>query len=160
MIIRYAEAKDANEINNLLYQVHKVHSDGRPDLFMPGQKKYSDSELLEIIKNTEELPVFVAESEGQVVGYAFCQLIRSEENSRTLNTLYIDDLCVDEKMRGKHIGTELLKYVLSFAKENGFYNVTLNVWALNESALKFYEKNGMKIQKYGMEIEPPLNFQG
>ena len=152
MLIRYADDKDIKEINKLLYQVHKVHSDGRPDLFMPGQKKYSDSELLEIIKNTEELPVFVAETEGQVVGYAFCQLIRSEENSRTLNTLYIDDLCVDEKMRGKHIGTELLKYVLSFAKENGFYNVTLNVWALNESALKFYEKNGMQIQKYAMEM--------
>ena len=31
------------------------------------------------------------------------------------------------------------------------YNVTLNVWSLNESAMKFYEKCGLKSQKIGME---------
>ena len=38
-----------------------------------------------------------------------------------------------------------------FAKENGCYNVTLNVWSCNESAMKFYEKCGLVPQKVGME---------
>ena len=68
-----------------------------------------------------------------------------------IRTLYIDDLCVDETKRGMHIGTDLLAYVKSFAKAQGCYNVTLNVWALNTEAYRFYEKAGMHIQKFSME---------
>lgn len=78
-------------------------------------------------------------------------MIRTSKNNRSINTLYIDDLCVNESKRGNNIGTEILNYVTDYAKKNNFYNITLNVWALNESAKKFYENNGMKIQKYGME---------
>ena len=33
--------------------------------------------------------------------------------------MYIDDLCVDETLRGQHVGKQLYDYVLAFAKENG-----------------------------------------
>ena len=68
-----------------------------------------------------------------------------------IRTLYIDDLCVDETIRGQHIGKALYEHVLAFAKESGCYNVTLNVWSLNDSAMRFYEKCGLKPQKIGME---------
>ena len=68
-----------------------------------------------------------------------------------IKTLYIDDLCVDESVRVMHIGRTLYEYVLDYAKMHGYYNVTLNVWADNTNAVKFYEKIGMKIQKIGME---------
>ena len=68
-----------------------------------------------------------------------------------IKTLYIDDLCVYENLRGQHIGRQLYEYVKTFAKENGFYNLTLNVWSLNEGAQKFYESVGMVPQKIGME---------
>ena len=68
-----------------------------------------------------------------------------------VKTLYIDDLCVEEKLRGEHIGKQLYDFVISYAKQNGYYNVTLNVWADNTAAVKFYEKIGMRIQKIGME---------
>lgn len=38
MNIRKAEKKDIPQIETLLYQVAKVHSDGRPDLFQAGKK--------------------------------------------------------------------------------------------------------------------------
>ena len=41
--------------------------------------------------------------------------------------------------------------MIEYAKVCGCYNVTLNVWAGNDSALKFYEKVGLKVQKTGME---------
>ena len=55
------------------------------------------------------------------------------------------------RARGGHIGTKLYEYVLDFAKKSGCYNVTLNVWADNTAALKFYEKIGLRVQKIGME---------
>ena len=56
-----------------------------------------------------------------------------------IKTLYIDDICVDEKARGQGVGRTLYDAVIAFAKESGCYNVTLNVWTCNEGALKFYE---------------------
>lgn len=46
---------------------------------------------------------------------------------------------------------QLHEYVLDYAKEHGYYNVTLNVWADNAGAVKFYEKLGLTIQKIGLE---------
>ena len=69
-----------------------------------------------------------------------------------IKTLYIDDLCVDETLRGKHIGKNLYEAVLIYAKEHDCYNVTLNVWACNTSAMRFYEACGLKPQKVGMEV--------
>ena len=151
-MIRKAELRDIPALGRLLYEVHKVHSDVRPDLFKAGARKYTDEQLEEILQSGER-PVFVAELDGQVAGYAFCipkQLV-GDRSMTDVRTLYIDDLCVDEAARGKHIGTKLYDFVLDFAKRQGYYNVTLNVWADNKAAVKFYEKIGLRIQKIGME---------
>ena len=153
MNIRRACLKDMDGINNLLMQVCLVHHRGRPDLFKYGAKKYTDEELSDIIKD-DLRPILVATDEkDQVLGYAFC-IFQQHINNNILTdvkTLYIDDLCVDENLRGQHIGKKLYDAVLSFAKDHGCYNVTLNVWSLNEPAMKFYESCGLKPQKIGME---------
>lgn len=66
-------------------------------------------------------------------------------------TLYIDDICVNEATRGKHIGKALYEYVRDYAKSIGCYNITLNVWEGNDAAYSFYKNMGMRIQKTGME---------
>lgn len=149
--IRKAGLDDIESLGRLLYQVHKIHSDARPDLFVAGSRKYTDGQLEQILKDQSK-PVFVATENGAVQGYAFCVFINNTEASHTdIQTLYIDDLCVDETCRGKGIGKLLYAHVLDFAKKSGCYNVTLNVWADNKSAAAFYEKIGMQIQKIGME---------
>ena len=152
MNIRRAVYSDMEGINNLLRQVLEVHHKGRPDLFKGGVKKYNDQQLKEIIDDNNR-PVFVAVEDDIVLGYAFC-IIKQAVNDNILTdikTLYIDDLCVDENSRGMHIGKGLYEFVLDYAKSIGCYNVTLNVWALNDSAMKFYESCGLKPQKIGME---------
>lgn len=153
MKIRRAEEKDMNGINKLLCQVLMIHHNGRPDLFKGNVKKYTDEELLEIIKNDTK-PIFVGVDDNDTVfGYAFCVFQQHiKDNILTdIKTLYIDDLCVDENSRGQHIGRQLYEYVLAFARESGCYNVTLNVWSCNEDAMQFYEKCGLVPQKIGME---------
>ncbi|MGN1479451.1 MAG: GNAT family N-acetyltransferase [Acutalibacteraceae bacterium] len=153
MNIRRAQEKDIESIDRLLCQVLEVHHGGRPDLFKGNTKKYTDSQLSEILRD-DSRPVFVAEDEnGNVQGYAFC-VFQSHEGDNILTdikTLYIDDLCVDENVRGQHIGRSLYDYVLDFAKREGCYNVTLNVWDCNKSAMKFYQSCGLSVQKTCME---------
>lgn len=153
MNIRRAKDSDLKEINELLAQVDLVHHLIRPDLFNIGNK-YTDEQVLEIIKN-DETPVFVAVDENdKAMGYAFCMFKQhlTEEFLTDIKTLYIDDLCVYEHLRGQHVGRALYDYVCNFAKENGCYNITLNVWEGNDSAKRFYESVGMKPQKTGMEM--------
>lgn len=151
MYIRKAEKKDIPQIETLLYQVAKVHSDGRPDLFQAGTKKYSSEELNELLEDYIR-PIYVAEEEGKILGYAFCIFQENYSNLLThIKTLYIDDLCVLEGIRGKGVGTKLYQHVIKIAKQSGCYNVTLNVWACNEEAKAFYEKCGLDVQKIGME---------
>ena len=151
--IRRARECDMKDINRLLVQVNMVHHQGRPDLFRAGKKKYTDKQLRKLIHD-DSRPIFVAVDEQErVLGYAFCIFQQHlDDNILTdIRTLYIDDLCVDETIRGQHIGKSLYEAVLAFARESGCYNVTLNVWTLNEGAMKFYGKCGLKPQKVGME---------
>ncbi|MDO4607799.1 MAG: GNAT family N-acetyltransferase [Clostridia bacterium] len=153
MTIRRAKNKDGKRINELLYQVARVHADGRPDIFKPATKKYSDDELFKIIKN-DQTPIFVATDDADnVLGYAFCvyQITKDSLLLQDKKTLYIDDICVDQNARGCGIGSTLYNYVVDFAKQNGFDNITLNVWSLNEGAYKFYKKCGMTPLKVTME---------
>ena len=151
-LIRKAEPRDLGAVNKLLGQVLRVHHQGRPDLFKATGKKYTDEELLAIFANPET-PVFVFEEDGTVLGYAFC--IAQFSSSHCLNplkTLYLDDLCVDECARGKHIGKALFEYVKAFAEQEGFYNLTLHVWECNPGAKAFYESLGLKPQYTSMEL--------
>lgn len=153
MVIRRANEGDIPAIGRLLKQVLDVHHKGRPDLFRAGAKKYTDDELTVLLAD-DTRPVFVAVDDTHAVcGYAFCVFEKhSGHNILTdISTLYIDDLCVEETSRGQHVGKRLYEYVRAFAKEQGCYNLTLNVWACNTPALRFYEAMGLVPQKFGME---------
>lgn len=130
-----------------------MHHKGRPDIFKIG-RKYSDTELETML--TDDLrPILVCTDENdEVMGYCFCILLQHVDNSvlTDIKTLYIDDLCVDETLRGKHVGKQLYDAAVALARESGCYNLTLNVWSCNPSALRFYEKCGLVPQKIGMEI--------
>ena len=153
MNIRKANEHDIAGINALLYQVHRIHAEGRPDIFRLGNKKYNDEELCAIIADNNT-PIFVAVDEGEkVLGYAFCIYEEVKGNTSLMDrkTVYIDDLCVDAAERGQHIGTALYEHVQAEARKEGCQAITLNVWCLNEGAMRFYEKLGMKPLKVVME---------
>ena len=155
MFVRRAVTKDIPEIARLLYQVNNVHADIRPDLFIHGKRKYSDEEIEAIIKS-DETPVFVCYEDVNsdvLLGYCFSAFEKKHGHSlQPVKTLYLDDICVDEAARGKHVGTEIFIHVKDFAEKNGCYDLTLNVWEGNDAAKSFYEKMGFKVLKYGMEF--------
>lgn len=153
MNIRRANEKDIPRLIELLGQVLQIHADIRPDIFIAGTTKYTNEELLEMIKDDTN-PIYVAADENDVcMGYAFCRLREQpfSNNMVPFTSLFIDDLCVDALTRGQHIGEALFEHVKSEAKRLGCYEVTLNVWTGNTSAEKFYEKMGLKTKERQME---------
>ena len=142
--IRRGEEKDLEGIKKLLFQVNQLHADGRPDLFKSGGIKYTDAELRDILSD-DSRPVYVYAPEGRVLGYVFCVFEETAETSslRPVRTLYIDDLCVDEKARGQQIGRKLYDRAVQLARDSGCGRVTLHAWNFNQKAFGFYEKLGM-----------------
>ena len=152
MEIRFAKTADVPGILELLRQVGRVHHEGRPDLFRANAQKYGASQVIAML-DSPTTPIFVAVEESKVLGYGFC-FIKECKQDPVLNdhtSLYIDDLCVDQACRGRHVGTALYETICDYAKMRKCYSVTLNVWCCNEPAMRFYEKCGLKPQKIGME---------
>ncbi len=151
MMIRRATKNDIPDLIALLHQVDAVHHGIRPDLFKGNTPKYDEQQLAAIIDDAG-MPIFVCD-EGKVVAHAFCQITEVKDHRllQDVKTLYIDDICVDESVRGQHIGKALYNYVRDYARSIGCYNLTLNVWEGNGPATDFYKAMGMKVQKTGME---------
>ena len=151
-MVRKADKRDIQAIIELLHQVNMVHHVLRPDLFKPHTTKYNEQEL-EALMDDDSKPIFVFD-DGAVLGHAFCMIteVRNNKLLQDIKTLYIDDICVDEKARGKHVGKALYEYVRDYAALVGCNNITLNVWEGNDAALSFYRNMGMKVQKTTMEI--------
>ena len=152
-IVRRAKTADIPAIIDLLHQVNMVHHRLRPDLFKPHTTKYDEQEVAALIADNLT-PVFVYD-DGGVLGYAMCQIheVFGDRLLQDGKTLYIDDTCVDESARGRHVGKALFDFVSDYARSAGCSSLTLNVWAGNDAAMAFYQSMGMHVQKTGMEMK-------
>ena len=152
-MIRRADIEDIPRIMDLLGQVDMVHFRSRPDIFKPNTTKYTEQELCAIMAD-DNTPIYIYD-DGDVKGYVFAQVLEMK-NDRLLQdrkTLYIDDLCVDEAARGKHIGSQLFEFIRDYAQSIGCQAITLNVWEGNDTAQAFYLQRGMRAQKTYMELK-------
>ncbi len=152
-MIRPAIPADIPALTRLLLATCAHHGAIRPDIFRAGGLKYTESDLLAILSD-ESRPIFVYEEQGQVLGFCFCQWVEHRGSPVMTNRreLYIDDLCVDEPYQRRGIGEALTRHAIAVAKEGGCAFVTLNVWTGNESAIRFYEKMGLRPRKTTLEL--------
>ena len=154
MNIRKADHRDIPGIIELLKQVGQVHHHIRPDIFRAGAQKYDEAALAAILADPMR-PIFVAVAGSFVLGYCFCihENIQGDPVLTDRKELYIDDLCVDERHRGQGIARAIYAHTVDYAKSCGCTNLTLNVWAGNDNARRFYELAGMTPRKTYMEMK-------
>lgn len=153
MIIRKARMEDRLGIERLLKEVNNLHQKLRPDIFIENVIKYNEEQFNALISNGAT-PIFVAvDEDGNVLGHLFCQVRDYADVAvyKDFKTLFIDDLCVAESAHRQGIGKSLFDFALKYARQNGCYDVTLNVWSGNDSALAFYGKMGMFPKETQME---------
>ena len=151
-MIRLATTNDIPRLLELLHQVNMVHYERRPDIFKPHTTKYNAEQLQDLLTQPDKA-IFVYEDDG-VQGYAFVQMedVHDDILLQDMRTLYIDDICVDEQARGKHVGKQLFEHVRAYAEKLVCGAITLNVWEGNDAAMAFYRKLGMSVRKTCMEM--------
>ena len=150
--IKIPQIEDFNRINELAKQVHELHVNWRPDLFLSVEEVISKENFEKMIQAKE---IFVAKIEDEIAGYiTFNIKEKNNPNMRYRKQLQIEAICIDEKNRGKGIGTQLLKHVKQYGKENDCTDIYLTVNEENVSAIKIYEQFGFKVKNiaYSMKI--------
>ncbi len=156
MNITRAKESYIPQIIDLLKDIGMIHHSGRDDVFRANIIKYSSDEIQAVLHD-ENNPLFVvlAEDQETVLAYVFCKVIIRENSEifQDRKILFIDDLCVSEELRGQNIGGKLLEFLKGYAREISAHSLELNVWEFNESAIKFYEREGFYTQKRQMEFD-------
>lgn len=152
MKIEVPKIEDFNRVNELAKQVHELHVNWRPDLFLNVDEVIIKEDFEEIIQAKE---IFVAKIQDEIVGYITFNIKEKDNSSmRYRKQLQIEAICVDEKSRGKGIGTELLNYTKEYGKENNCTDIYLTVNEENKNAIRVYEEFGFKVKSiaYSMQI--------
>lgn len=91
-------------------------------------------EQLEHSLRLENVLCYVAKNDDKVLGFVLI-----EETPYDFDIL---EIVVDQELRGRGIGTMLMKRVLDYAKLTHKEKATLEVASDNKSAILFYEKYG------------------
>ena len=153
MNIRNAQIDDVNMVSELMLQVAKIHSSARRDIFKEKNIEEIKNEVNNRMNNKEN--ILIAEENNSIFGVIIYKIkeVREHINLKDRTVLWIDELVVDENIRGKGIGRSLFWEVNKIAKENNCTAVELNCWNFNRQAIKFYEKCGMNTQRLIMEVK-------
>jgi len=85
---------------------------------------------------------FIAEKDGKIVGMALFYYRYSTWKGRTI---HLEDLIVNESMRGSGLGFALYREIIRQGKKDGVRRIEWNVLDWNTPAIDFYEKSGAKV---------------
>lgn len=151
MEIRDMESKDYPEIDRLMKELHELHVKGRPDLYTELEHPYSREEFEKIVSDPEIIAI-LAEEKSVIIGLCIGTL-RKKSGMVEMRTMYIEDLIVDRNFRGKGIASQLYEEMEERGRNTGAKRLDLMVWEFNSDAKRFYEKQGMRPQRYIYEKE-------
>lgn len=155
MMLELARESDFEAVNRLARQVEAHHSAWTPELQMV-EHPYPIDFFLTCIQpeSVRENAIYVMRENDTVVGYMRIYLWETNSFVTAKKTmLSIDDIGVEESLRNRGIGTQMMTALSEMAKrEWGCSSICLYVDAPNESARAYYEKCGFQMRNIGMTL--------
>lgn len=104
---------------------------------------YTFEKILSEVNNPNS-QFYLATINDQTVGYLKINFGEAQTELQDPQALELERIYVLNEFQGKKIGQMLFEKTLELAKKAAVDYVWLGVWEENKSAIKFYEKNGMK----------------
>ena len=148
-MLELATTKDRSDINRLARQVHEMHVQWRPDLYQMPEELYPEELFTELVKQRE---LYVAKKDGAVIGFVLIRMRVSEGIGKiTRKIMCIDQVCVDEPLRNRGIGSQMMEEVRILARACGCTDLQLGVYPQNDAAVSFYQKSGFMIRSIDMQ---------
>ncbi|MGM9924259.1 MAG: GNAT family N-acetyltransferase [Bacillus sp. (in: firmicutes)] len=153
MRIRKGVHGDYLAVAGLFRQVQDLHANRRPDIFKKAEEALPEEEFGLYVDSADAF-ICVAEQDGSVVGVGVMMIHEiPDDEIRTGRTVaYIDALCVDSLYRQQRIGESIFKAMRDEAALRNATSLELDVGTFNKAAIRFYEKMGMNVKSYAMEL--------
>jgi len=154
MKIRQATLDDAKIVAQLNTHVQGVHRDALPEIFKPVAIDDEFIALYAELIRKEDSRIFIAEDNGQAIGYINALIHHRPENPFSYERHYIlvDAMSVNPDYYGTGVADMLMQSVKDFAIEQGMQKVVLDVWDFNGRAKRFYEKQGFTTYNHRMQL--------
>lgn len=133
---RTATVEDIPILCTLLHQLFSKEVEFTPD------STHQTRGLKKIIEDETIGEIYVASKDDEIVGMV--NLLYTVSTALGERVALLEDMVIDEKHRGEDIGSSLLEYVLTVAKEKGIRRITLLTDADNLLAHRFYESMGFE----------------
>lgn len=154
--IRKANISDLESIqklNQLLCELERKEYDHTTStefsLSESGREYFSEN------LNAQDSFALVAESEGKIVGY-FLGSIKEPEDYRIIKSIAeVDNMYIEENMRGKGIGKEFIRLFENWCRERKIERIKFVASAKNTKAIAVYEACGA--EKYNIVLEKILD---
>jgi len=151
--IRTATRNDVPALAEMTAEIQQLHHQAAPTLFTAVADNLSEFRAY-IETYMESGTVYVANVEGQAVGCALYKIHEITENLflKPHVRLHLDQMGVRPAWRRRGIGYQLMKQVLTDARENNIDFITLNVFRFNTEAIQFYESFGFEHRNMTMRL--------
>ena len=148
-MLELARPDDREAVNALARQVHAMHVAWRPDIYEMVDELYPVERMVEGISNRE---LYVAKLEKQIVGYVSLKLRNYDHPGLVKRkVMVVDEICVEESLRGHGIGKAMMEDVHALAKAFRCTDLQLGVYPQNDEAVGFYQKCGFTIRSIDMQ---------
>ena len=154
--IRSATMQDYPALAAVGRESQELHHQAYPTIFQLDTEGFTPEHVRDLIEG-EHTEVYVAEEDGQILGYAFLLIEQraSLDLFRSHAVAEITDIAVTARMRSRGVGRQLFAAAQTWASERGAERMELEVWEFNAGARSFYERLGMQTlaRKMSLNLE-------
>ena len=148
-MLQLAQPGDRAAVERLARQVHAMHVAWRPDIYEMPEELYTEERFLSAVHSRE---LYVAKLENIVVGYVNLRIrLYDWPGVVRRKVMDLDEICVEESLRNRGIGTQMVTEVHALAKAFGCTDLQLGVYPQNDEAVAFYQKCGFTIRSISMQ---------
>ena len=150
--VRRAHERDAAAIAAIAREVHALHASALPAVFQPPGAEAATAADFARLTSTAGHLLLVAHDVEAIVGYAHAEIQRHAASSykRASAQLHVHAMGVAGAHRGGGIGTALLAALRDEARRASLDGLSLEVYAFNEAARRFYEREGFVAERTRM----------
>lgn len=154
--IEFSLEDNLEAVLKLNQTVHDMHFQNHQDVFNPYNAEKFKPWFQNFLKREDTISILV-KMKGKYIGYALLvhrkSTIDNPFATSTFESLYVDQMSIQEEYQNKGIGGKLIAYIKSIARERGIHKIQLDVWKENSMAKEFYTKNEFNTIREIMELQ-------
>ena len=150
--IRKAKTEDLARLEELYRELEEDAVLYQPEHFVFSPVGTRSEQMKDFLDSNSQA-MFVAEEDGEVIGFAHVVLIKAKKVPclKPETSLYLQDLVVTAEYRSRGIGTILLNEAKKYGKDNGADFFRTQVFPQNTDGMRFYERNGFSTKMITIE---------